>query len=352
MQRLITTVALAVLTALAAPAQAQVYPERIRSAYRDRSDDGKPRAGWYQRNADREEQTERITKTVRIGANGEIDLRNIAGDIAVSRGNASDAVIEAVKHARGRTADDAREALQLVQVDITERAGRLEARTRYPDETEMRSRNRRNINVSVTYTVTVPPGTRVAANSISGNIRVQDIQGDLVLESISGNIQVANSGRAATLKTISGNVEVSGTQIDGGLEASTVSGTVAVRKVKARRLDLGSVSGPVLVEDLECDRVGAHSVSGDIRFMGTLARGGRYELQSHSGEVRLAISGETGFELNASSFSGSVNAPDFKMTIQGNVGGGRQRGLRGVYGDGSAVLDLTTFSGSIAIVKR
>ena len=101
------------------------------------------------------------------------------------------------------------------------------------------------------------------------------------------------------------------------LEASTVSGTVAVRKVKARRLDLGSVSGPVLVEDLECDRVGAHSVSGDIRFAGTLARGGRYEMQSHSGEVRLAIAGDTGFELNARSFSGSVNAPDFKMTIQG-----------------------------------
>ena len=30
----------------------------------------------------REEQTERVTRTVRIGANGEVDLRNIAGDIA------------------------------------------------------------------------------------------------------------------------------------------------------------------------------------------------------------------------------------------------------------------------------
>jgi len=352
MHRLITIAAIAVLTALPAPGHAQVYPERIRSVVREKADEGKSVARWDQRTAEREEQTERVTRTVRLGANGEVDLRNIAGEIAVSRGNGTDATLEAVKHARGRTIDDAREALQLVQVEITERAGRLEARTRYPDETEMRSRNRRNINVSVSYTVTVPAGTRVTANSISGNIRVQDVQGDLILESISGNIQIANGGRAATVKTISGNVEVSGTQIDGALEASTVSGTVAVRKVKARRLDLGSVSGPVLVEDLECDRVGAHSVSGDIRFAGTLARGGRYEMRSHSGEVRLAIAGDTGFELNASSFSGSVNAPDFKMTIQGNVGGGRQRGLRGVYGDGSAVLDLTTFSGSIAIVKR
>jgi hypothetical protein len=47
-----------------------------------------------------------------------------------------------------------------------------------------------------------------------------------------------------------------------------------------------------------------------------------------------------------------VIAPYFRITVQGSMGAGRQRGLRGVFGDGSAVLDLTTFSGSIAIVKR
>jgi hypothetical protein len=30
----------------------------------------------------------------------------------------------------------------------------------------------------------------------------------------------------------------------------------------------------------------------------------------------------------------------------------RSRSLRGVYGDGSAVLEITTFSGSIVINKR
>ena len=352
MHRLITIAVVVASTALATPARAQVYPERIPSLVREKADAARTRHAWSQRNADREEQTERITKTLRVGPNGQLDLANIAGDILVTRGNSTDAVIEAVKRARGRTVEDAREALQLVQVEIAERAGRVEVRTRYPDEGEIRARNRRNINVSVSYTISAPAGTRISANSISGTIKVQDILGDLTLESISGTIEIANGGRVATAKTISGNVEISGTEMEGGLEASSVSGTVTLRKVKARRLDLGSVSGPVLLEDVDCDRVNAHSVSGDIRFLGTLTAGGRYQMQSHSGEIRVALSGDRGFELTANSFSGSVNAPDFPITVQGTMGRGRQRGLRGVYGDGSAVLDLTTFSGSIVIVKR
>jgi hypothetical protein len=347
MQRLITIAAVAVSTTFTVPAQAQVYPERIPSLVREKT--VRTRASWDQR-TDREEQTDRVTKTIKIGANGQIDLANIAGDIVIARSSGADATIEVVKTAHGRTIDDAREALQLVQAEIVERGGRVEVRTHYPDEREMRGRNRRNINVSVSYNVTAPPGTRISANSISGNIKVQDIQGDLTLESISGTIQITKGNRVASAKSISGNVEIVDTQADGGLAASSVSGTVAVRKVKARSLEVGSVSGPVLIDDVTCDRLNGHSVSGDLRFQGALSRGSRYSLQSHSGEIRLALSGDVGFELSANTFSGSVNAGDFRITVQG--AGGRQRGMRGVFGDGSAVLDLTTFSGSIVIVKR
>jgi hypothetical protein len=64
------------------------------------------------------------------------------------------------------------------------------------------------------------------------------------------------------------------------------------------------------------------------------------------------IAGSTGFTVEASSFSGSVRS-DVPITLEGGrPSRGRQRGMRGRYGDGSAVLDLTTFSGSIVITKR
>src|SRR3954462_7863850 len=76
----------------------------------------------------REEQTERTTKTLRLGSDGSLALGNIAGDITVTRGGGSEATVEIVKTARGRDVADAREQLQLVQVDVTERNGRAEVK--------------------------------------------------------------------------------------------------------------------------------------------------------------------------------------------------------------------------------
>jgi DUF4097 and DUF4098 domain-containing protein YvlB len=342
----------------AAPASAQraqddqvvrtIVRERIAASVRAATE----RVELY-RGQNRSLQTESFTRTLKIGANGTIDISNIAGDIRITRGN-GDVVVEVLKEARGRTPEDAKEMLQLVRVDIAERAGRAEIRTRYPEGDEYRrNNNRRNINVSVQYSITAPAGTRIIAKSISGSVSAKDITGDVTLESISGAISIHNGGRVANAKSISGQVEIVDTEIEGTLEASSVSGSVVLRNVKAGRLSAGSVSGSVMIQNVDCDRVEANSVSGDIQFSGALAGGGRYELSSHSGEVRLTLGSDTGFELEATSYSGSVRS-DFPVTIAGGDGSRRQRqrSLRGVYGDGSAVLDLSTFSGSIVITKR
>jgi DUF4097 and DUF4098 domain-containing protein YvlB len=299
----------------------------------------------------REQQTERTTRTLKLGANGEVYVANIAGNIAVVRGGGNEATLEIVKTSRGRTVEDAREMLELVHVDITERGSRAEIKTRYPQGEEWRRNNRRNINVSVAMTLTAPAGTRVQASSISGDISTKDIKGDVALESVSGSVRIANAGRIAAAKSISGSVEITDTEIEGQLEASSVSGTVLMRNVKARSLEAGAVSGNVVVQDVSCDRVEAQTVSGDVQFSGTLARGGRYELSSHSGTIRAAVGGDTGFEVEATSFSGDVRS-DIPLKSEFNDGRRRNRTIRGVYGDGSAVLDLTTFSGSIVISRR
>jgi DUF4097 and DUF4098 domain-containing protein YvlB len=106
---------------------------------------------------------------------------------------------------------------------------------------------------------------------------------------------------------------------------------------------------------VQADRIDAHTTSGNASFSGQLAHNGRYELKSFSGEVRLYLSGDTGFELDASSFSGDVRS-DLPIKVQGSINGddrrGRRRSMHGTYGDGSAVLNVTTFSGSVVISKR
>jgi DUF4097 and DUF4098 domain-containing protein YvlB len=349
-QTVITILALAALAAPPPPVGAQSLPERISASVREHVET--LRTVRYQQG--REEQTDRQTKTVKIGTDGELTLGNIAGDITVTRANGGEATIEIVKTARARTVDEAREFLGLVTVTVTERSGRAEVKTVYPGD-EMRRNNRRNVNVSVAYTVSTPAGTRLTIGSISGSINASGIKGDVSANSISGSVHIANAGRIASAKSISGDVEILDTQTDGTMEVSSVSGTVTVRKVAARSIDVGSISGSVVVQDARCDRVQAHTISGNVEFGGTLAKGGRYELNSHSGDVRVALAGNTGFEVEATSFSGSIRS-DFPVTIGGDRSGQqfspRRRALRGVYGDGSAVLSLTSFSGSVVITKR
>lgn len=350
-----TLTALIALAAMPGAAVAQVYPERLSIAVRARSVIEAAHA--YQRRSredNREEQTERTTKVIRLGADGALALGNISGDIMVTRGAGTDATIEIVKTARGRTTGDARELLKLVPVEITERNGRAEVKTHYPSGEGQRRSGRRNINVSVAYTVTAPAGTRLSIDSISGNVKVADIKGDINANSISGDVRISGAGRIGTAKTISGTIEISETQADGPVAGSSVSGDVVLRRVTARRMDAGSVSGNIKLEDVQSERVGAQTTSGSVWFAGTLARNGRYELKSFSGEVRVLLAGNTGFEVDANSFSGEVRT-DLPITTRGNsqpTRRGRHTTLTGTYGDGAAVLDLTTFSGSIVISKR
>jgi len=351
MKRLLAVCAAALLVPVAAGAQ--VYPERILEIQRVQRSTLLISYQGRERRENREEQTERTTRTLKLGAAGVLSLGNIAGDIAITRATGADTTVEIVKTARGRDINDAREMLPLVQVDVNEHAGRADIRARYPSGDDARRNNRRNLNVSIAYNVTAPEGTRITVESISGSIQVTDIRGDVSANTISGNIRITGAGRVNAAKTISGTVEIADAKMDSALESSSVSGDVIVRRVTARRISASSISGHVKFDDLQCDRVSASTTSGSVIYVGPLVKTGRYELGSFSGEVRLLLSGGVGFEVEANSYSGQISS-DFDIVTRGQQGErrGRRTSIRGTFGDGSAVLDLTTFSGSIVITKR
>lgn len=345
-----TALALAALAAHAAPAAAQVPDERIRLVTRSLS--AIPRVAMYQRGG--EESTDRQTHSFKIGDQGDIDISNIAGNITITRGGGGTATIETVKRARGRSTDEAKEMLALVQVEITERRGHIEVRTQYPRGDQNHRGGRRNLNVSVDINIIAPAPTRIIAHSLSGDMKATDIKGDLTLETLSGNVTISGANRIASAKSLSGDITITDSQADGSIEASTVSGNVILRNTRARAVDLGSVSGNITAEDVQCERADLHSFSGSVLFGGSLARNGRYDLKSHSGDVRLAVAGNSGFDVEASTFSGTVRT-DIPLQMSGAVSAsdrGRRRSLRGTYGDGSAIIAITAFSGNVVIAKR
>jgi DUF4097 and DUF4098 domain-containing protein YvlB len=291
------------------------------------------------------EQTDRFSRRIKIGRDGRVSVQNIAGDITVTGGSGDEVSIEAVKRARGDQSQ-----LESVHIDVDERSGRVDIRTAHTG---------RNDRVSVDYTITVPSSAGVEAKSISGTIKVANVQGAVRADTVSGNVTMSDTPRLESAKSVSGNIWLTGAASDGDLSAASVSGNVTAKGVKSRGLDVGSVSGDVIVTDVTCDRVGMKSVSGNVEYSGAITRGGRYDITSHSGNVRLTLANPSGFELNANSFSGSIHS-ELPLTIGGDSDRrdrdrGRQRDnhtVHATYGDGSATLSVRSFSGNIVIAKR
>ena len=286
----------------------------------------------------RGEETERISRQFKIGANGRLTLANISGEIVLTAGSGDEVTLEAVKRTRGP-----RSELASVVIDIDERPGRVDIRTRHTG---------RGDRASVDYTVSVPRNATVDVSSISGNVRARNLQGPLRAQSISGSVTVSDSTNVEVAKSISGDVELSGAMPEARLTASTVSGRVRVRDVKARGLSLSAISGDVDVTNVEAERLDGKSVSGDFVFVGTVARNARYEFSSHSGSVRLTLGGGTGFEVSANTFSGNIQS-DLPVTVNDQrPRRGPGRSVRAVVGDGGASLTVSTFSGDIVIRKQ
>lgn len=362
----------------AARAKAKANAERTRVIVEQRREEERRREEQRREQRQREEerrrerredqrieQVENFSQTVKIGPQSELDLQNMSGSVTVTRGSGNQMTIEAVKKARAATEAAAREMLQFAKIDVTERAGRVEVRTRYPhvDRERPRRDEHRHMNVSVAYNITAPAGTRLRISSMSGHINVSDIGGELTLEAMSGHITIERAARVLAAKTMSGNVTVNEARSDGLLTVGSMSGNVTLRQVNARQVNAEVVSGTISMIDLAADRVTASTTSGNVIFEGKLARNGRYKFDAHSGTVRVALMDDTGFALDADSWGGTVRSElplknteqgvaDLRRTRGSGVAvGGRTRMLKGIYGDGSAVLDLTTFSGTIVITK-
>lgn len=358
MQTMLIVIALAVAAPAAAQARMPAEPAapdavRARMARERAAVAGAAREALQrQRGRGGPVQTETTTHTARLGASPDIDVAHIAGDIVITRGGGNETTVEVTKTARAGSDQDARKLLELARVDIIERGQRLQIRTRVPDGDQGRRSGRGNLLVRIA--VSTPAATRVKAHSLSGSVTVENIDGEVVAESLSGHVKIVNAGRVVAAKSMSGGVEIANASSDRPLQVSSVSGSVVLRRVKADHIDAGSVSGEIVLEDVISQRLKAQTVSGPVQFSGAVPAGARLQLGSHSGSLRVAIGGGAGFEVEATSFSGEVKS-DFPITLQPGIQQAGRHGphaLRGVHGGGGAFLQLTTFSGGIAILKR
>ena len=291
------------------------------------------------------EVTEAFTHTVPFPKDGTLDLVSGGGDIVITGGSDGQLRIDAVKRARHRVPANARTQLTSMTITVTDRGGRVEVRTEQPEQPG-------GMN-AIDFTVTLPVAANVTVRTVAGDLRVTNILGQLQASAVSGRIAATKVGGLRAIRTVQGDVEI----VDAGGEnvaIAAMSGNVSVSNLKAVSVNVDAQVGSIRMTDAASPQVYLSSRSGSIEYTGPLARGGRYQLQSFAGDVALTPLNDTGFTLEANSFNGMIQAEvPFAEAPTDTVGqGGFNRTLYGSVGDGSATVELRSYSGNVTITRK
>jgi DUF4097 and DUF4098 domain-containing protein YvlB len=270
-----------------------------------------------------------IDTTVKLDRGGAVDLSLISGKIRVTGWDRQDVKISASIES-GRLEFSANSSRVSLSVD---------------NEDDDGSRRHRNHNVGdARYDVSVPRGSRLILEAVSGDITATGSQGEIEATSVSGDVEVSDGVRSVSAESVSGSARVS--QVNGNLRTETVSGDLRAQDVTGN-VEASSVSGNIHLLRVQSKDVRTETVSGDIVYTGTIEPSGRYGFESHSGEIRLNIPRGAGAEFSVETFSGDLST-DFPVTLP--PGRGRDNGrVQFTIGDGRARVTAETFSGRIII---
>lgn len=200
------------------------------------------------------------------------------------------------------------------------------------------------------FEVSVPMGTRVVANSWSGSVSVRGVRGEVEAHVQSGDVDVRDATRLE-IEALSGDITVQGVRGDVGIRS--ISGDVHLSDVHGD-VEVESVSGDMNLVQIVAKQVRAHTTSGEIDFGGQILDAGRYEFNTHSGELHLSLPPDFGAELSISTFNGAIES-DFPITLKAGehgIGASQSRRINFTVGHGSARIIAETFSGEITLSTK
>ena len=186
------------------------------------------------------------------------------------------------------------------------------------------------------FQLSVPEETELQLRTQTGMVYVEQVMGDMTLQSVAGDVH---------LKEVSGYIVV-----------RTTGGSLVCTQC-AGKLDFSSVSGSAQVVQPGLTSVTLFTTSGNILYDGDFIRTGIYSMKSGRGTVEVHFSGSDSFDLKAQTATGTVDNQAeayLKPDSHGvrHIASKFTKGLFGTVGSGLAKVELSSYSGTIRILKR
>jgi hypothetical protein len=161
----------------------------------------------------------------------------------------------------------------------------------------------------------VPRGAIVQLQTRDGDINVSDVA-EARVEAQSGDIDLNHVTRLVEARALSGDITLRDSS--GRVQLGSVSGSVEATNVRSITpgddFEAGTVSGDVILKGVGHAQVHAKSVSGSLNMDGSLARGGRYDFKTMSGDVLLNMPADSSFKVHAKVAQGGEIVSDFAIT--------------------------------------
>ncbi|HEV3481339.1 MAG TPA: DUF4097 family beta strand repeat-containing protein, partial [Candidatus Acidoferrales bacterium] len=182
------------------------------------------------------------------------------------------------------------------------------------------------------YEISVPEDAELQIHDDSGGVNVSNVLGDMNVETIAADVDMADVAGYLTVKTVGGSFQCARC---------------------AGRLEVSSITGSFRLIDLRSMYVRAQTSEGNILFTGQFLPNSTYRLKNYNGVIEVRFSPEDSFDLSATSLKGKVNneaklVPPSHHRFIPRFG----NGLFGSYNSGRAMVELSSFDGTINILKR
>lgn len=214
-----------------------------------------------------------------------------------------------------------------VDVDAQQNGNRVDVTTRQLTD------NMAPDDFRADYQINVPQDAELQIHNDSGGVSVANVLGDMNVETIAADVDLQDAA--------------------GYLTVGTVGGAFQCLRC-AGRIDVNSISGSFRLMDTRSYHVHAQTSTGNILFSGEFLPNGSYRLKNYSGVIELRFLSGDSFDLSATSLKGKVN--NQAKLAESNHGFQAPKYGEAFFGTvnqaGHAKVELTSFDGTINIVKR
>ena len=183
------------------------------------------------------------------------------------------------------------------------------------------------------FQLNVPEDAELQIHNDSGSVSVFNVMGDMNVETVAAGVDLEDAAGYLTVKTVGGSFQ-------------------CLRC--AGRIEVSSISGNFKLIDLRSYHVWAQTSTGNILFNGEFLPNGTYSLKNYSGVIEVRFSPGDSFDMSATSLKGKVNN-EAKLTPPAHQHHFMPRwgnSLFGTFNQGRAKVELTSFDGTINILKR